>query len=164
MIQQRSFWITLLVTWALATLSCSTADQVPSRDIEVEAAIQKTAADHAAATNSQGARGYASYATADARWLPPESPALSGREAIERWFSPPPGFSIAWEHPHVVVSRSGDIAYSVGTYKLSGQDRDGRTQVTEGKLVNVWHKQADGSWKIAVGIWNTNVPPTAPVR
>jgi ketosteroid isomerase-like protein len=55
-------------------------------DSEVEkAAILKTAAAMTQATNkggAEGARGYASYATADARWLPPESPAISGREAI----------------------------------------------------------------------------------
>jgi ketosteroid isomerase-like protein len=64
----------------------------------------------------------------------------------------------------VVVSRSGDIASSVGTFKITGQDREGSPQVFEGKFVDVWHKQADGSWKVAVGIWNTNEPavPSGP--
>lgn len=140
-----------------------------SIDIEREkTAIQKAAAEHAAATSrggTEGARGYTSFATADARWLPLESPAISGREAIEQWVAPfteMKDFWVTWDHPHVVVARSGDIGYSVGTYKGAGQDREGKTQVFEGKLVNIWHKQADGSWKIAVAIWNTDQPATVP--
>jgi ketosteroid isomerase-like protein len=138
-------------------------------DVEVEkAVIQKTAAAMTDATNkpgAEGARGYASYATADARWMPPESPAISGREAIARFvsaYTEMKGFRITFEHPHVVVASSGDIAYSVGTYKGTGQDPAGRNQVFEGKFVNVWEKEADGSWRIAVGIWNTNEPAAAP--
>ena len=141
------------------------------QNLEAEkAAIQKAAADHAAATSkggAKGAMGYASYATDDARWLPLESPAISGREAIAQWVAPftqMKGFYVTWEHPHVVVARSGEIAYSVGTYKSGGQDDQGTMQVFEGKLVNVWHKQADGAWKIAVAIWNTDQPAIPPGR
>jgi len=142
-----------------------------SVDVEVEkAAIRKTAVDYVAATNkggAEGAKGYASFSTADARWLPPEVPAIHGREAIEQYvaaFTEMKGFRIAFDPSHVVVSRSGDMAYSVGTYKVTGQDREGGTQVLEGKVVDVWHKQTDGSWKVAVGIWNTNEPavPSGP--
>ena len=136
-----------------------------SVDVEVEkAAIRKTAADYEAATNkggAEGAKGYASFSTVDARWLPPEAPAIRGREAIEQFalaFTEMEGFRIAFDPSHVVVSRSGDIAYSVGTYKIASQNRQGGTQTFEGKVVDVWHKQADGSWKAAVAIWNTNEP------
>jgi len=136
-----------------------------SVDLDLEkTAIQKTAADHAEATSkggAEGARGYASYATADARWLPPEAPAIRGREAIARYgaaFTEMKGFRINFHHPDVVVAGSGDIAYSVGSYKGEGEDVQGNTQVFEGKVVNVWHKEPDGSWKVAVAIWNTNEP------
>lgn len=134
-------------------------------DFELEkAAIRKAAAGQAAASNKggiEGAIGYASYATEDATWLPPEAPAIHGREAIARYitiYTEMKDFQITWEHYHVVVSREGDMAHSVGTYKGSGKDPNGTTQIYEGKLVNVWQKQADGSWKIAVAMWNTNQP------
>ena len=69
---------------------------------------------------------------------------------------------MTWDHPHVVQSRGGDIAYSVGTYSGSGQDAGGNIQEFEGKLVNIWHNQPDGSWKVAVAIWNANEPVTGP--
>ena len=158
----------LMLMTSLSTLVVLTACQ-QQVDIDAEkAAIQSTAADHAEATSRGGAEGaeaYAAYATADARWLPPEAPAITGREAIAQFVAPfteMEGFQVTWDHPHVVVSRGGDIAYSVGTYEGSGQDAEGTTQVFEGKFVNVWHKQPDGSWKIAVAIWNTNQPATQP--
>ncbi len=142
-----------------------------SVDVEVEkAAIRKTAADYETATNkggAEGAMGYASFATADALWLPPEASAIRGREAIARFaagFTEMKDFWAKFDLSDVVVSLSGDIASSVGTYKITGKDRDDRSQIFEGKFVDVWHKQADGSWKVAVGIWNTNEPavPSGP--
>lgn len=136
-------------------------------DIEAEkAAIQRTGAEQSAAINKggvEGAEAWASYATADARWLPPESPPIAGRKAIAQYaqaFTEMPGFQVTFDHPHVVVSQGGDVAYSVGTYKGSGQDPDGNKRAFEGKHVNLWQKQPDGSWKIAVQIWNTNQPGT----
>jgi len=142
-----------------------------SVNVEVEkASIQRTLADLETATNkggAEGAKGYASYATADARWLPPEVPAIRGREAIAQFaagFTEMKDLRAKFDFSEVVVSRSGDIASSVGTYRITGQDREGGNQIFEGKFVDVWHKQADGSWQVAVGIWNTNEPavPSGP--
>ena len=138
-------------------------------DVESEkATIQKIALDWAKATSkggAEGAKGYASYVTADARWLPPELPAIAGRDAIETFvatYTEMPEFEVTWDDPHVVVSRAGDIAYSIGTYQGSGLDAEGTRQPFEGKRVTIWHKQPDGSWKVAVGIWNTDEPATPP--
>ena len=157
---------TLASMTALSALVFLIACQQPV-DLDAEAtAIRRTAGENAEASSRggvEGAEGYASSATTDARWLPPQVPAIRGREAIAEYVAPftnMPGFQVTWEHPHVVVSRAGDIAYSVGTYSGSGQDPDGNLQEFAGKLVNVWHKQPDGSWKVAVAIWNTDEPPS----
>lgn len=131
------------------------------------AAIQKTAAENAAATNRsgrEGAQGYASFALPDARWMPPDAPTVIGRPAIAEFAAPfteVPGFKMSWEHPHVTVAGSRDIAYSIGTYSGSGQDPKGNIVEFKGKLLNVWHRQPDESWKIAVAIWNTDEPVSA---
>jgi ketosteroid isomerase-like protein len=134
-------------------------------DLEAEkAAIQKTAMEHAEATSkggTEGAEGYASYATSDALWLPNQRPSIKGRDAIKKMVLPATelkDYQITWDHPHVVVAGSGDIAYSVGTYSGGGKDTDGNFIEAKGKLVNIWHKQTDGSWKVAVAIWNKNEP------
>lgn len=159
--------IVALITSLFTLVLLSACQQQFDLDAEI-AAIQKTAAEHAIASSKdgiEGAEGYASYATDDARWLPPGRPAIRGREAIVEMAMPDveiKDYQIAWDHSHVVVSRANDFAYSVGTYKGSWKDAEGNAQGGEGKLVNVWHKQADGSWKIAVAIWNGNGAPTVP--
>lgn len=134
-------------------------------DIEAErAAIEKAVAEHAEATNRggrAGAEGYASGAAPDARWLPPDAPEISGREAIADYaaeFTEMPGFHMSWVHPVVEVANNGEFAYSVGTYSGGFDDADGEHQVLKGKLVNIWKKQPDGAWKVAVAIWNTDEP------
>jgi len=97
--------------------------------------------------------------------MPPRNPLITGGEAIKDYALPTAslsGFHVEWDHPHVVVVQSGEIAYSVGTYMGSGEDTNGILAEFKGKLVNIWHKQPDGSWKIAVAIWNTNEPPAVP--
>lgn len=48
-------------------------------------AIQNAVAAHMVASNrggAEGAKGYASFAMDDARWLPPGAPAIAGRHAM----------------------------------------------------------------------------------
>lgn len=47
----------------------------------------------------------------------------------------------------------GDLAYQVGTFAVRGTP-----QPEEGKFVNVLKRQADGSWKVAVSIFNSDRP------
>jgi ketosteroid isomerase-like protein len=49
----------------------------------------------------------------------------------------------------VDVAQSGDLAFERGSYSNTITDAKGKTATETGKLVLVWKKQADGSWKIA---------------
>ena len=57
---------------------------------------------------------------------------------------------------------SGDLAYSTGAYQMSAPDDSGKSSIDRGKYVAVWKKQTDGNWKVAVDIWNTDLPLPAP--
>ena len=67
-------------------------------------------------------------------------------------------FSVTWEATRVEVSAAGDLAYSMGTYEYSLKDAEGNPVSGKGKFVDIWKKQADGSWKAAVGIGNSDQP------
>lgn len=64
-------------------------------------------------------------------------------------------------HPaKVEVSRSGDLAYSQGSYTYTSTDPKTKKRVTEhGGYVEVYKKQADGSWKVAEDIATQEAPP-----
>lgn len=131
-------------------------------------AIQEALADQAAATNRggrAGAEGYASFAAPDAQWLPPNAPSISGREAIAEYaaeFTGAPGFHMSWEHPYIEVVEGGKLAYSFGTYSGGLDDEDGNHLEMKGKTLNIWKKQRDSSWKIAVAIWNSDESESRP--
>lgn len=98
----------------------------------------------------------------DASILPMEEPVASGKQAIRREWSHIlgiPGFRNTGTATDVEVSRAGDLGYTRGTYATTFDLADGTTETEHGKWVSVWKKQADGSWKIAVEIYNTDAPP-----
>jgi uncharacterized protein (TIGR02246 family) len=98
-----------------------------------------------------------SYWSDDAAVFPPGSPALLGKAAIREYVAQSlrtPGFRITWKTNDVRVAKSGDLAYGVGTNRVSFDGPDGTPVVLEGKAVTVWRKDAAGAWKCVVDIWN----------
>ena len=58
------------------------------------------------------------------------------------------------------VFSSGDLTYEVGTYELSFTLPNQTNAITDhGKYMNIWQKQSDGSWKLKVDTWNSDVNP-----
>ncbi len=77
-----------------------------------------------------------------------------------------PGNSLAWTPSTVTAAGSGDMAFVQGTYTASMKGPDGKAVSDTGKYLEVWKKQADGSWKAVEDIWNSDMPmtPPAPVK
>ena len=69
-----------------------------------------------------------------------------------------PGFRITWKTNDVTVAESGDLAYGIGTNRVSFEGPDGKPVAVEGKAVTVWRRDA-GGWKCVVDIWNDVSPP-----
>ncbi len=97
--------------------------------------------------------------------LAPNAPIAVGKDAIRKimgGFFSAPGFTIQWEPIAAEVARSGDIGYSRGTYQLSMNDAKGNPVTDRGKYATVWKKQADGSWKVALDMFNSDMPEAQP--
>jgi ketosteroid isomerase-like protein len=93
--------------------------------------------------------------------LPPNAPIATGPQAIRALFAgfyAMPGMSIHWQPTKVEAARSGDLAYSAGTYELTFNDPKGKPVTDHGKYATVWRKQADGSWKVVVDVFNSDLP------
>ena len=92
--------------------------------------------------------------------MAPNSPEVVGPAAVKAFgdaFPPVAEFSLTEE----VVDGSADVAYVRGRYSISLALPGAAPE--NGKYVEVWRKQADGSWKLAADIWNSSVPLVAPV-
>jgi len=70
----------------------------------------------------------------------------------------PEGTSVSWVPLGGGVSESGDLGYTWGRWSNVVYDENNKMIDTYGKYVTIWKKQPDGSWKIAVDIWNSEDP------
>lgn len=102
-----------------------------------------------------------SYYASDAVVMPPHAAAATTKEAMRKSWSDLisiPGMSISWKPTKAEIAKSGDLAYTSGTYELTMNDASGKPITDHGKYLEVWKKQADDSWKCALDIWNSDLP------
>jgi ketosteroid isomerase-like protein len=104
--------------------------------------------------------GTVSYYSDDAILLPPNAPLANTKEAIRAVWAElaAPGVSISWDASKIEVAKSGDLAYSTGSYTLAMQDPQGKPIFDKGKFMEVWKKQSDGQWKTIADTYNSDLP------
>ena len=87
---------------------------------------------------------------------------MAGKQAILAGMKPElgdPNFSLIFSPAKVEIARSGDIAYSQGRFKYTTTDpKTGRVVGQEGSYVEVYKKQADGTWKVEEDIATEETP------
>lgn len=146
-----------VAVWALA--GCSQTDRQEQQDKAQMAAVDVNAiADEIRRIEAQWVSEYASgdagnlveHYAPDATLMQPGVPAVRGMDRIAAAMADAikdgAAFSITTEK--VEVAKSGDWAYSRGTYTLAATNRrdklDGRHT---GSYLTIYKKQDDGSWK-----------------
>ena len=100
-----------------------------------------------------------SYWADDAVLMLPGDPVIKGKQALREMIdgtSKIPGFKISWEPVSASVSKSGDMAYLIEDNHISFTDSTGKTITQQNKAVTIWRKEADGSWKNVIDIYNAN--------
>jgi ketosteroid isomerase-like protein len=161
--------LALVAASSLALLAIGCKPQPPATAPDTRAADEAAvrAADEAwsqSAKSGQVEQMLAAYAP-DAVVLAPNAPMTSdeaGRRKMMTDLFASPGFALSWQVTKVETARSGDLAYSLGTYELSMNDASGKPMTDHGKYTTIWRKQADGSWKAIVDMFNTDLPAQPP--
>jgi ketosteroid isomerase-like protein len=93
--------------------------------------------------------------------MPPNEPMVVGREAAMAWGA---AFANAVtiegaSYDETDITVSGDLAVEYYTSSLTMRMEGAEEAVTEAmKGVHVYRKQADGSWKMTMDIWNSDAP------
>jgi ketosteroid isomerase-like protein len=128
-----------------------------------EAAIRNADTQWAKAAASKDVDATVSYYSEDASLLPPNAPMASDKASIRAAWAGllGPDTSLSWQATKVEAARSGDLGYVMGTYEMESKDASGKQQSDRGKFVEIWKKQADGNWKAAVDIFNSDLPVAA---
>jgi ketosteroid isomerase-like protein len=125
------------------------------------AAIRATDSAFASAAEAGDAAGLAGKYLPDAHLMPPNAPALRGREAVQKFWS---GFTGAYQLRMSVTSDEiegrGDLAYARGHYTLDATPKGkGSPPIhDEGKFLEILRRQPDGSWGYAVDMYSSDLP------
>jgi uncharacterized protein (TIGR02246 family) len=138
---------------------------VSAADSKIEQAVRDQDAQWSKSAESRDVEKLLSFYADDAVVLPAHAAIATTKDSIRNIFRKllsVPGVALGWKATKVTVAGSGDLAYSTGAYEMTALDDSGKSSVDSGKYVAVWKKQADGNWKVAVDIWNTDLPLPAP--
>ena len=160
----RSLFLVLCLL-ALST-ACQTQATSDTRAAD-ETALKKLDEEWSKAAGDRDVDKTISYYSDDAVVMPPNIPTLSGKEPIRAlWKSmlESPDFSGGWKATKVEVARSGDLAYVNGTYEFNEKDDSGKPITDKGKYLEIWKKQADGSWKCVADMFSSDLPVAAPAE
>ncbi len=94
----------------------------------------------------------------DARLLPPGSEPATGQEIQATWQSVIDMGVTGARLETVSLDERDDLAVEEGRYEMYV----GSDTVDSGKYVVVHRRQHDGSWKLAIDIWNSSRTPPSP--
>lgn len=160
-----------LAPFAFTALLLGCAQAPPPAPPDTRAADEKAIRDSETAWNKEFAakdmdKIVAHYADDGAVYLS-GAPTMVGKDAIRAGMKDTvtdPKFSLDLKTVKVDVAKDGDLAYSQGTYSVTFADAKIKKLMAEtGRYVEVYRKQADGSWKIVADI-NSPEAPAAPAK
>ena len=98
----------------------------------------------------------------DATLMTPGAPPVKGVDGIRsamRELANDPALSLKFQASRIEVAKSGDLAYSEGTYVLTVTNPATKKPVTDhGTYVTVYRKQSEGTWKAVSDIASSGPP------
>ncbi len=155
----------LFLCGCFALLSFAFVSTPSAADMKIEQDLRDLDAKWSAAAGAKDVDKTVSYYSEDAVVMPPNAPSATTKEAIRSAWKEmltSPGAAISWKTTKVEVAKSGDLAYVSGTYEETMTDASGKPVKDHGKYVEIFKKQADGTWKVVADIWNSDLPAPAP--
>jgi len=159
-LSKGSAFALLLMSAACAFCACNMGNQQPTQPAAIpdtrtadETLIRNLDAEWVKTVAGKDAQKSSSYYAGDGVLMAPGAPLASGQEDIQKTWAgmlATPGFALTFAPAKVTVARSGDLAYEVGDYEMTINDKKGKPQTVKAKYVVVWGKQSDGKWKALV--------------
>ena len=148
---------------ALTTTACNSTPDTHDADVKaIQSDETQWNQDYAAKDSARIIAHYADGAIP----VVPGSPALTGKDAIGTaltQITADPAMSLKFQATKTDVAKSGDLAYTQGTYTLTLTDPKTKKIITDhGNYVTTYRKQADGTWKAVADIATSEVPPPPP--
>jgi len=148
---------------AMMMAACNQAPDTHDADVQAIKNLETTWNQDYAGKNADK---IAAYYADDAVLMASGMASASGKDAIHTLISQmvtDPALTLKFQSSKVDAAKSGDLAYSQGSYTMTMTDANTKKVMNDhGSYVTVYHKQADGSWKVVSDIATSEVPPPAP--
>ena len=136
----------------------STMPENPSA-AEAAATLLRTDRDFAADSVVRGTpAAFASYSAEAVVNLPANGPVTTTKEALLARLANMGDTVLTWEPQRSEVTDNGQMGFTWGTWALRQGGANGAAR-SQGKYLNVWRREPDGTWKAVVDIANTASPP-----
>ena len=145
--------VMLVVGLSLAQLSCTRPQTF--NVMEVKKSIEAENAKYSEAIREGNVAGALAAYTDDATALPPDGQMIKGKQAIEEMYKR--YIQIGMKEVTLItleVGGSGGVAYEIGKTKVRIQPEGQPAMTDSTKYLVIWKRQADGTWKVHVDIWN----------
>jgi uncharacterized protein (TIGR02246 family) len=113
------------------------------------------------AFNGGDAAGLAALYTEAGRILPPNGDIVQGPSAIQGFVDGFIQMGAKLRFDVLGFHEAPELCASVGLYELELSPEGAGPQSDNGKFVEVWRRQADGSWRLAEDIFNSSRPSPA---
>jgi ketosteroid isomerase-like protein len=110
---------------------------------------------------ARGGAGFTEWFAEDGVLLGNGAAPAVGRVAIAQsshWR--PEDYQLTWTPTDAVMGASGDMGYTWSHYEGRSKDANGKPVTVAGRLITIWRRQPDGSWKVALDA-GANEPPAA---
>ena len=147
------------VVTALFVAACAAP---PTVDVEQELVSLRAAAAayHEAASAKDGDAVVGMYDQA-AVMIPPNADLVEGLSEVQNYrfgFIETAGVELEFELVRAEVSAAGDIGWTLAIGEITINQPEGPPGRDQVRDFHTWKKQADGSWKVVVDVWNSGLP------
>tara|TARA_B100001146_G_scaffold134778_1_gene118289 strand:+ start:1288 stop:1764 length:477 start_codon:yes stop_codon:yes gene_type:complete len=115
---------------------------------------------HQAASTKDRAAVVALY-DENALMVPPNADLVAKLEGVQGYrfgFLETPGVELQFEILRAEISTSGDIGWTLSIGDITINNPEGPPGRDIIRDFHTWKKQADGSWKVVVDMWNSELP------
>lgn len=150
------FVVGLIAGGAIAAAASSGTDS--EADVAADVAqVREVWNEYEASVNAEDLERWSALWIENGVQMPPDEPRHIGKELILA--AAEPGFELFDFEEFTInpdeIQILGDQAYSHGTYGFSMTPNEGGDTIeVNGKFLTILQKQSDGSWKLAVDIFN----------
>lgn len=158
----RSVTVAVLALALIGTACQPSAQEAGPLSAEDVAAIKSASAAWAEGYTTDDDAAMLAASTDDLALMPPDMPLMQGLAAAEEYLASFTGIELKVSGQE--IEGRGDLAYERANYVATAALEGLPEPISyPGKYVNIWRKQADGTWLISICIWNGDEPMEADV-